>query len=310
MVWAALSAALGFGLAAAYAFVLLRTGRSGAVWPVVLAAIAMVHAVPPSYPRIVLTGLSIVMVAKAFELARGRVCDPAMLARGSTFLVWFVIPPDAWTPASPEQARAVRKRGQGRLGRGALKAAVIVTLLGLSARYPELHRHGLLAAQWALWMTYCGLSGLADVVTGLVMQRGIDVAEVFDAPPLARSPRDFWGRRWNLYIHEFARRHVFEAWGGRRHPLRATMGVFLASGLMHEYLVFMSLGHPPRHVGFMMLFFALQGLAVVAELALRLRTRTRPLPRPVGIVLHAAWMTATAPLFFAPLAEMFTFPAG
>src|SRR5690606_20388118 len=115
-----------------------------------------------------------------------------------------------------------------------------------SARWPGVHAHGWWSIQWNLWMLYAALSGLADVVTGLAMQSGIGFAEVFDAPPLARSPRDFWSRRWNLYIHDLAYRHVFPRWGGIRHPLRATLGVFVVSGLMHEYVVWACLGHLPE----------------------------------------------------------------
>ena len=54
-----------------------------------------------------------------------------------------------------------------------------------------------------------------------------------------------------------------------------------------------------------MLFFVLQGAAVVGEMILRRRRRRPRLPRALAIALHIAWLTVTGPLFFAPLTEIF-----
>ena len=129
---------------------------------------------------------------------------------------------------------------------------------------------------------------------------------IIAAPPLARSPRDFWGRRWNLVVHDLVFRHVFLPLGGLRRPLRSTVGVFVISGLIHEYFVLACLGHPGRYPGFMMLFFGLHGLAVMVQLAWdRGPGRRSRMARPLAIVLHLAWFTLTAPLFFAPIGEIF-----
>ncbi len=152
-----------------------------------------------------------------------------------------------------------------------------------------------------MWALYLGFSGLTDILSGLAMQGGIWLHESFVFPPAARSPRDFWGQRWNLFIHRFAARNIFVPFGGRRRPLRAMAAVFIASGLLHEYLVLASGGTWSPYAGYMMLFFALHGLAAGVQTQLERRHKRARLPRPVAVALHQAWMTCTAPLFFAPL---------
>jgi D-alanyl-lipoteichoic acid acyltransferase DltB (MBOAT superfamily) len=154
-------------------------------------------------------------------------------------------------------------------------------------------------------MIYFAISGIADVVLAAGLLAGIEVATVFDMPPIARSPREFWSRRWNRYVHALGFRHLFLPLGGRRHPLLATAAVFVASGLGHEFLVFGALG-TAAPFGLMTAFFALHGLATVAQMAVEARLgRRHVLPRPLAIAAFLAFLLATAPLFLVPLQEIF-----
>jgi len=299
-----LGASVCFALVVAYVWGVLLAGRRAVLWPILVFAVLFGWCWPWTYPRIIAVGLGIVWSAKALDIVRGEARDPRMLRSLPTLLFWLVIPPDSHWPNDVVAARAHRRRGQARLLRALPKGVLLLLLLGVSHHWPGLHDHLLLASQWSLWMIFAGVSGLADVVTGLAMQTGIDVDETFDAPYLARSPRDFWAHRWNLYIHEFARRHCFRQWGGQRRPLQVTLATFAASGLMHEYFVFACVGGVPRHFGWMMTYFVLHGVAVVAEVVAR-RLRWPKLPRRTAITLHYAWMVLTAPLFAEPLAEVF-----
>jgi len=302
---------LWFSAVALYARLVLAEGRSQRLWPLLCASIAFAWSVPGVYPRLLAVALSIVFCAKGLELVRGTVRDPRILRDPLHFLLWLVMPPEVRLADGPAAALRNRVDGLRRLRRALPKLALVLVLLDASERWPALHEHWFLATQWSLWLLYAALTALSDVATGAVMQLGLHVDEVFKAPPLARSPSDFWSRRWNLYVHGVARRHFFRRWGGQKHPLRATLAVFLASGLMHEYLVFGSLGRPAEHTGFMMTFFAIHGVAVVAELAWlqakrKSRTRRQPaLPVWLAVAFHQLWMTLTAPLFFAPMAEIF-----
>jgi D-alanyl-lipoteichoic acid acyltransferase DltB (MBOAT superfamily) len=148
-------------------------------------------------------------------------------------------------------------------------------------------------------MLYAFVTGLADLVTGLAMQTGYRISEVFDAPFLSRSPRDFWSRRWNLFVHRFAVRNVYVPLGGRERPGLAIAIVFLLSGLMHEYLVVACGRGLGSYTGYSLAFFVLQGTGV----AVHARWGRGRMPRGLAIALHFLWMLATSPLFFLPLDE-------
>ncbi|MCH9682081.1 MAG: membrane bound O-acyl transferase family-domain-containing protein [Deltaproteobacteria bacterium] len=280
------------------------------VWlvPAVVLALLIPFTIPVEwvYPRALGTVLCVVLAGKSYELLRGRVPDPRMLDPLATFVFWLVVPPKSRLPLDIPEAERVRALGQRRLGRALLKSPGIAVLTLLHLHWPGLHDNAWLEAHWALWITYLGVSAFIDVFTGLAMQTGIHVAEGFDLPPLARSPRDFWGRRWNLVVHDLAFRHVFLPLGGLRKPLRSTIGVFVVSGLIHEYFVVATLGRASAYTGWMMAFFGLHGLAVMVQLAWdRGPGRRKKMARPLAVALHLSWITLTAPLFFAPIGEIF-----
>lgn len=293
--------------------VLLRSRRLAWLWPALLLPAALPLTIPPEwiYTRALVTVWAITMAGKAFELSRSGVPEPRLLERLPTFCFWLLVPPKAELPADLAAAARVRSQGRRRLLRAALKLPGVAVLVLVHLEWPGLHENPWVEAFWGLWLTWLAVSAFVDVVSGVAMQTGIAVAEAFDAPPLARSPRDFWGRRWNLVVHDMVLRHVFMPLRGLRRPVRATFFVFLISGLIHEAFVLAALGRVPRHAGFMMLFFGLHGAAVMAELAWdrgpgRRRGRQRkPMRRPLAVALHLAWMTLTTPLFFAPIGEIF-----
>lgn len=276
--------------------------------PAIVVPLAVPFVVPVGwvYPRALTSVLCIVMAGKAYELWRDRVPEPRLLQHPGTFCFWLLVPPKAQLPHDVAEADRVRAQGRGRLLRAALKVPGVAALTLVHLHWPAVHHDPWVEAFWALWLTYLGVSAFVDLVSGLAMQTGIDVAEGFDAPPLARSPRDFWGQRWNLVVHDLVFRHVFMPLGGIRKPLRSTMGVFIVSGLIHELFVLSCLGHVGRYPGFMLLFFAIHGVAVMAQLAWdRGPGRRSTMARPLAIALHLGWITLTSPLFFAPLGEIF-----
>lgn len=84
-------------------------------------------------------------------------------------------------------------------------------------------------------------------------------------PWLARSVTDFWGSRWNLWFSDWFRYVVFVPW--RRRPVLAVVVVFLLSGLIHEWVVNLSLyfAADQRRFGTMMLYFPLQAAGLLIE---------------------------------------------
>ena len=258
------------------------------------------------YTRALSTVQFVVVAGKTYELFRGRVPDPRMLDRWGTFLFWLFVPLKSQRPEQLADAERARAAGRVRLMRALIKLPPVAVLTLLHLHWPALHDDVWLESFWALWLTYFAVSALVDIVGGVAMQSGNALAEGFDAPPLARSPRDFWSRRWNLVVHDLVFRHVFLPLGGLRRPLRATVGIFALSGFIHEYFVFATLGRLSSYTGYMMVFFGIHGVAVMAQLAWdRGPGRRRSMSRPLAVGLHLAWFTLTAPLFFAPMGEIF-----
>lgn len=276
-------------------------------WPAIFACTAIPFATGGAWilVRVVVSVFAVTTATKAWTAAHGGPRDPAMATGLARFALWFTMPPESTWPRDATAIRRTRARGLRRCGRGLAKLPGFGALFFLHTQVPALHDSPFVEAFWALWLCWLGVSAIVDLVTSAFMLAGIEVEEIFDAPPLARSPRDFWGRRWNLFVHRFVTRFVFLPLGGRRHPALATLGVFACSGAMHEYFMLATLGTASRHAGWMMAFFLLQGLAVVGEMILRRRTKRTRLPRVVAVVLHIAWLTITGPLFFAPLGEIF-----
>lgn len=81
---------------------------------------------------------------------------------------------------------------------------------------------------------------LGDSVMGSSVQfiTGYKVLKCMRNPMLeAESPSDFWGRRWNLIVHRVMKRGVYKPVRKYASPALASLLVFIASGLFHEWLV-------------------------------------------------------------------------
>lgn len=91
---------------------------------------------------------------------------------------------------------------------------------------------------------------------------GRSVQPIMQAPLLADSVADFWGRRWNTAFRDYAHQTVFRPLA-RRHGAAIAMQVgFLFSGLIHELAISLPAG---GGFGLPMIYFILQGLALHLE---------------------------------------------
>jgi Membrane bound O-acyl transferase family len=150
------------------------------------------------------------------------------------------------------------------------------------------------------------LTAASDLFSALCLWIGSDVDELFDAPLLSTSPRDFWSRRWNKFINKFALKHVALPLRKKAPPTAVIFAVFATSGLFHEYFAW-GIAGTEAVFGSMMLFFLIQGALVWVGTRISLPK----MPKGLGIALTFAWMMATAPLFFravAPALEAFGYP--
>ena len=105
-----------------------------------------------------------------------------------------------------------------------------------------------------VWMSAIGV--------GLLGQSPSDWPPLMDRPWLSTSLHEFWGRRW----HQMMRRPLAILGGipgewiaGR---VGMVLGVFIASGLFHEFSAYVLPGHLDHRVT---LFFTLQAVGILAE---------------------------------------------
>ena len=204
----------------------------------------------------------------------------------------------------PEKKDECRQRGRRSAIRVALKAIAVTSLLAINSSFP-LQQYFWLELLWMMFIVYTVFSGLTDLIHTPFLLMGIDTAPVFNAPFLARNLRDFWGRRWNLFFTRICNRLIFQKLIGPERPVLGATTVFLFSAILHEYMVWVSL---ERFDGRMLLFFTLHGFATIATtMVAHWVGRKTLMPRIPAIMLHFVFFTATAPLFFGPVSEIFRF---
>ncbi len=265
------------------------------------AALPLLVPIPQATTRAVVAALALASGIKAAQLQAGLVA-PQTQACWWRFLVWLLIPPRTMWGATAYARGQARRQGLRRWGRALIKAALLLLLIQLQARQTWHWPLGVWAGAFEIYFI---ISGLADLVTGLTSLAGFVTDDVFAAPFVARSPADFWGQRWNLFVSGFLRRFVFVPLVRGGHVYRAAAAVFLVSGLAHEYFVFVSVERGAYEPGYMLAFFALQGAAVMG--GAWWRAHLKPLrfsPAGVKIVVHLVWLAATAPLFIWPIRSL------
>ena len=98
---------------------------------------------------------------------------------------------------------------------------------------------------------------------------GYETIEVVHNPMLkSNSPSDFWGRRWNVLVHNGLKNGIYKPARINFHlpPLFAVLATFIASGIIHEYVnvvLFQHIGNLFKWKN--MIFFGWNGLLIGAE---------------------------------------------
>lgn len=247
-----------------------------------------------------------VAIGKTWEFCSGKLRDPQMLDSWGRRLLWLLLPPAVSWPDGPDARADARRIGFRVAGRMAAKLVAFVALLGLNSAVP-LHHNLWLSTLWMMFVMYFFFSSIVDMFSLPFRLSGLHLAEMFDAPPLARNPREFWSRRWNLWFTQMTNLLIFQPLGGARRPLLGVSAVFVFSALLHEYMTWVALTRPD---GRMTAFFLIHGVATIATTVLGKRLGRKTLmPRWMAIPVHIAWFTLTAPLFFGPIQEAFSMSA-
>lgn len=188
---------------------------------------------------------------------------------------WIGMDVEAWTVERARVAEAPRRMAGGAallVGAGGLAAL----LLGL-----ELPERWRLAQAWCVWVlgVIAVFFGFTRLLAGFWNRLGRPVRPVFDRPVYARSLADWWGRRWNLAVHDTLVIAIWQPLRGRASgagALWAASGaVFLISGVLHELLLSYPAG---GGWGGPSAYFAIQAGGMVAERRPWLRRILRAAP--------------------------------
>jgi hypothetical protein len=97
----------------------------------------------------------------------------------------------------------------------------------------------------------------------LAWQRaGLRIKPIMQRPLASRSLSELWGKRWNLGFRKLTHTWVFQPLSKRFGPVAGTLGAFLASGLLHDFVISVPAG---AGYGLPTAYFLVQGLGVIAE---------------------------------------------
>jgi hypothetical protein len=135
----------------------------------------------------------------------------------------------------------------------------IVLVWGVARRIPE-----------PLLRGWCGLAALVVLVhfgvfhlCALIWQSaGVDARPLMNSPIKSTSLSEFWGLRWNSAFNRLVYDELFRPLYPLMGTPRATMMVFLASGLIHELVISV----PARGgYGLPTIYFLIQGAGLMFE---------------------------------------------
>ncbi|KAI8877521.1 hypothetical protein K501DRAFT_288347, partial [Backusella circina FSU 941] len=155
--------------------------------------------------------------------------------------------------------------------------------------------------------------GIIDIFMGLEQTiTGWRMIYLFDIPIISYSPRDFWSRRWNKIVRNLLHQQIFSCSTSRDDikykksqdfwSAREGRGLlsFIVSGIFHE-LIIMSCC---RRMTFEnLVFFTLQGIAVLVEVKLRqgaLKQEPTGITRICLILTQLMFMMWAGRLFTGP----------
>jgi len=97
-----------------------------------------------------------------------------------------------------------------------------------------------------------------------ILAQGVDVTAAFANPVFgSRSPREFWGKRWNRQVNALLRRVCFSPLKARIGGAAAALATFACSAAFHEYQFALSL--PGYALGRASVFFACMGGLTFAQ---------------------------------------------
>jgi hypothetical protein len=148
------------------------------------------------------------------------------------------------------------------------KLLEITTVLSILMNYHEQENPlpDLLSSMVSLYWLYTFASGCLEIGAAIVMLQGYKSAPVFDNPLIkSRSYRECWGTRWNKPVQTLLKRTVYiPARKVGQSAMVASLLVFAASGMLHEYNFFVH-NYDAYVPGHAMMFFMYVGVLMLVE---------------------------------------------
>jgi len=240
----------------------------------------------------------IVMIRAIDWLARPR-------QKGDLIRIWLVL--TVWPALEIEDVGirlprlserigdVIRRFGAGLAG---MAGGLALAALGQTLRVPD--RGFLVDGSFKSLEIYLLAGGANNLLVGVFALAGYRVFDGFRYPILAHSVLDFWSR-YNVWIHRWLKRHIFEPIARRRRPALGILAVFAFSGLVHDYFF---LPFAPDLFGWQLTFFVLHGLGAIAGFRLGRTFQAvagRRVPRPLAIATTLGFVLLTAPIFIHTL---------
>jgi hypothetical protein len=199
-------------------------------------------------------------------------------------------------PWSRERIRDVIHR----LGAGIAGLAAGLTLAAVGQAL-LVSQHGfLLDGVFKSLEIYLLAGGANNLMVAAFALAGYRVFDGFRYPILAHSVLDFWSR-YNVWIHRWLKRHIFEPIARQRHPTLAVLAVFAFSGLIHDYFMLPS---APEVLGWQLTFFVVHAFGAIVGFKLGRSFRAvtgRCFPRPLAIAATLSFVLLTTPIFIHSL---------
>jgi hypothetical protein len=135
-------------------------------------------------------------------------------------------------------------------------------LLGMVARRVPASEPLLRAWIGLIGMVLLAHFGTFHIVALIWQTYGVDAEPIMAAPILSTSLSEFWGKRWNLGFRQLGHELIFQPLHGRIGAGASSFLVFVASGLIHDFVI----SFPARGgYGLPTAYFLLQGAGVACE---------------------------------------------
>ena len=249
-------------------------------------AVPVVAALPFSLPhfRFIAAVLAMVLVIKTLQAAARHERPQGYL----NFALFLCLPVVArWEISGrADISRAIRSvlRGVALLALGIVIALTTTELKQSPVAFVILFQVEL----------YLMAAGAFNILVAPLALRGIDYTDPFCSPFLAKSPADFWGRRWNTWVNHLLHRYVFLPVSGKRRVGLGVFAAFAVSGLVHE-AIFTFIAW--QVTGWMLVYFLSQAaLVMLTSRWHAFRTLTRRAPA-LAWAFTMITMCATGALF-------------